>query len=60
MKPKFREILDQAIESGIKYGWYKAHKHTDEPGESDIKGAIATAIWLEIDSLFDFEQEGEP
>lgn len=60
MKPKFREILDQAIENGIKYGWYKAHKHTDEPEENDIKGAIATAIWLEIDSLFDFEQEGQP
>jgi len=59
MKPKFREILDQAIENGIKYGWYKAHLHNDEPEESEIKGAIARAIWLEINNLFDFELEGE-
>ena len=60
MKPKIREILDQAIENGIKHGWYEGHKYTEEPEENDLKGAIYTSIWLEIDSLFEFEQEGQP
>lgn len=59
MKPKFREILDQAIENGIRHGFYEAHKYTDEPEENALKGSIYTSIWLEIDTLFNFDQEGE-
>jgi hypothetical protein len=59
MKPNIRTILTQAIERGIDYGWSRAHKYTDSPDESRIKGSIEIDIWNEIDEVFDFEIEPE-
>jgi hypothetical protein len=59
MKPNIRTILTQAIDRGIDYGWSRAHKFTDSPDESRIKGSIEIDIWNEIDEVFDFEIEPE-
>jgi hypothetical protein len=55
MKPKIREILDRCIAEGIEAGYHRAHKHTDTPSDTAICADIERAIWLEIDTYFEFE-----
>lgn len=57
MKPRTRDILSRAIEEGVKRGMRQAHKHTDSPSTEWIEGCIEDAIWLEIDTVFDFQDE---
>lgn len=45
--------LVRALEEGIAYGWRRAHKHTDAPGEAKIKAAIVDAVLLELSEYFD-------
>ena len=54
MKPNSRVILERAIEEGTKRGYIQAFKHTDSPTEAGILQSIEDAIWLEIDTYFDF------
>lgn len=54
MKVKTRVILERAIEEGTKRGYIQAFKHTDSPTEAGILQSIEDAIWLEIDTYFDF------
>lgn len=56
MKPKFIPVLEMCIDSGIRLGYSRAHKHTDEPDEELIKEKIQEAIWNEIYEWFDFEE----
>ena len=55
MKANIRGILERCIEDGIARGYRRAHKHVDSPSEGAIIDNISAAIWLEIDSYFDFE-----
>jgi hypothetical protein len=55
MKPKVRLILEEAIERGVDRGYKRAFKHTDSPSEAGILQNIEDAIWLEIDTYFEFE-----
>ena len=57
MKPRTRDILYRAIEEGIKRGMTQAHKHSDAPPPQWIEGCIEDAIWLEIDAVFDFNDQ---
>jgi hypothetical protein len=57
MKPRIRDILYRAIEEGVKRGMTQAHKHNDAPSKQWIEGCIEDAIWLEIDSVFNFDDE---
>jgi len=57
MKPRIRTILERAIREGMEHGYRAAHKHTDAPEPEHLLGAIDDAIWLEIDTVFDFEDE---
>ena len=57
MKPRTRDILGRAIEEGVKRGMTQAHKHNDAPSTQWIEGCIEDAIWLEIDSVFNFDDE---
>lgn len=59
MKPRIRKILERAIEDGIAYGYHRAHKYTDNPGENLITERISYGIWLEIDAIFAFDKEVE-
>ena len=56
MKVKERVIFEDCVESGICYGWNRAHKHTDTPCEITIKNAIYDGIILMIDECFTFDQ----
>jgi len=57
MKVKMRVVLEDAIERGIRAGYHRAHKHTENPCEDSIHVAIEDAIWLELDNIFCFEDE---
>jgi hypothetical protein len=57
MRAKIRQILDECIINGIEYGLSRAHKHTDNPTETQIASAIDDAIWFEIDERFEFDND---
>lgn len=57
MKPRTRDILYRAIEEGVRRGMEQAHKHIDAPPTQWIEGCIEDAIWLEIDAVFNFDDE---
>ena len=52
--PKTYPLLSQAVENGVIYGYRRAHKHTDEPTESEICTAISDAVMHQISEAFDF------
>ena len=56
MKPKFRVILEQAIEEGVRRGYSRAHKHVESPTEGSIIEHIEDAVMSSIYEYFDFEE----
>lgn len=56
MKANIRGILERCIEDGIAHGYKRAHRHVDNPSEWAITDHISSAIWLEIDTYFNFEE----
>ena len=57
MKPKFRPVLEMAIEEGVRYGYNRAHKHIDNPTEGVIIDNIVEQVMSSIDDWFNFEDE---
>lgn len=55
IKIKAYTIISQAVENGILYGWNRAHKHTDTPGEEHIKEQIYNAIMNDLCDVVDFD-----
>jgi len=57
MKPKFRVILDQAIEEGVRRGYSRAHKHNEDPSEEVICDTIEDCVMSQIYEYFTFDDE---
>jgi hypothetical protein len=57
MKPKFRIVLETALESGIRCGYTRAHKHTDNPDVEIIVDAMINEIFNSLDEWFDFNDD---
>ncbi len=57
MKPKFRVILDQAIEEGVLRGYRCAFKHNEEPNEEIICETIEECVMSQIYEYFTFDPE---
>lgn len=57
MKPKFRVILEQAIEEGVRRGYRRAFKHNDSPTEGTIVESIEEQVMSSIYEYFDFEED---
>jgi hypothetical protein len=55
MKPKFRVILEQAIEEGVRYGYRRSHKHLENPTEEQICEHIEEQVMSSIYEYFDFD-----
>jgi archaeosine-15-forming tRNA-guanine transglycosylase len=57
MKPKFRVILEMAIEEGVRRGYALAHKHVENPSEGAIIERIEDAVMSAIYEDFIFDEE---
>ncbi len=57
MKPKFRVILEQAIEEGVLLGYRRAFKHNVEPSEEVICETIEECVMSAIYEYFTFDDE---
>lgn len=60
MKVNVRAVLEDCINKGIDAGFRRAHKHVENPTEGFLKEKIAEEIWLNLDTYFNFEGDGEP
>lgn len=56
MRPKFRVILEIAIEQGVRRGYRRAHKHVENPTEEAIVGHIEECVMSEIYEFFTFDE----
>ena len=57
MRPKFRLILEQAIDEGVCAGYYRAHKHVENPTPEAIIENISEAVMSKMYEYFDFPEE---
>ncbi len=57
MKPKFRVILDQAIEEGVLRGYRRAFKHNEYPSEEVICETIEECVMSAIYEYFTFDED---
>jgi hypothetical protein len=57
MRPKFRKVLETAIEDGVKYGYRRSFKHVENPTEGAIIDSIVEQVMNSLDDWFTFEDE---
>ena len=57
MKPKFRLILEMAIDEGVRTGYYRSHKHVENPSPEAIIESIQEHVMSKFYEYFDFEEE---
>jgi len=48
------EVIAQAVENGISYGYKRAFKHTEKPDEDSIKEAIYQAVMNDLSEILIF------
>lgn len=56
MKPKFHVILEQAIEEGVRHGYYRAHKHNPNPSEETLFEELENGVMSAIAEYFTFDE----
>jgi hypothetical protein len=59
MRVKYRVILEQAIEEGVRRGYSRAHKHIENPSEGAIIEHIEEAVMSSIYEYFTFDPEND-
>lgn len=59
MKVKIYTLLQRAIESGVRAGYERAHKHSDKPDKEVIFENIEREINQQLDEVFSFDDEAE-
>ena len=57
MKPKFRVLLEMAIDEGVSTGYYRSFKHNEDPTPEAIIEHIQYAVMSKMYEYFDFEEE---
>ena len=57
MKPKIYTILSQAVEEGVKCGYRRACKYSENPSEESVIAAVDTAVMASILEYFTFDSE---
>lgn len=55
LKVNVYAVLEECVQIGVEGGWYRAHKHTDEPSEDVIKTEIERYVMNAICEKFKFE-----
>lgn len=59
LKPKFRNVLEMALEEGVRHGWNRAHKHTPDPHVDAATDVIVTEIFNALDEWFEFDETSD-
>ena len=59
MRANEYRLMQECVEVGVERGWKRAHKHTENPNEYDIRSTIEEAVTLEICEQFQFEYTQE-
>ena len=57
MKPKFRVLLEIAIDEGVSTGYYRSFKHDEDPTPERIIENIQEAVMSKMYEYFDFPEE---
>ena len=57
MKPKFRVLLEMAIDEGVSTGYYRSFKHAEDPTPEAIIESIQEHVMSKMYEYFDFEEE---
>ena len=57
MRPKFRVQLEMAIDEGVRTGFYRSHKHVENPSPEAIIESIQEHVMSKFYEYFDFEEE---
>jgi hypothetical protein len=57
MRPKFRKVLETAVEQGVSYGYRRSFKHIENPTEGAIIDTIVEQVMNSLDDWFTFEDE---
>jgi hypothetical protein len=57
LKPNTYRVLEHAVESGVRYGYNRAFKYSDNPNEQQIIDAIISGVMTEIFEWFDDEEQ---
>ena len=57
MKPKFRVLLEMAIDEGVSTGYYRSFKHNEDPTPEEIIEHIQEAVMSKMYEYFDFPEE---
>jgi len=57
LKARVRNVMEQAVESGIRVGYARAHKHNEKPEQEAIIGQIIDSVIESIDEWFLFDDD---
>ena len=56
MRAREYNLMCEAVERGITFGWNHAYDHVDEPSERSIKDQLHSDIMLAIEEAFVFDE----
>lgn len=57
LRPRTYDMVAEGIESAIRYGLNRAHKHTDRPTREHVVECVGRAVLSELCEHFDFGDE---
>ena len=57
MRPKFRIILEQCIDEGVRTGFYRSHKHVEDPSPEAVIESIQEHVLSKMYEYFIFEDD---
>jgi hypothetical protein len=47
--------VEEAVRSGVTYGYRRAYKHNDSPSEEEIKDSICDSVMIELEDVIDYD-----
>jgi hypothetical protein len=59
MKPRFKQVLDTAIEESVARGVRRAYKYVDNPTQEQIIASVEEAVNSSLWEWFDMEEDQE-
>ena len=57
MRPKFRVLLEMAIDEGVRTGFYRSRKHVEDPSPEAVIESIQEHVLSKMYEYFIFEDD---